>query len=252
MKAKLMLLFFAIALFGVCGLATRAYAPPADGPHDHGEDVHFVPNSQEFWDFSKNWTTNFGPAYRDKVLRPPGLLPCTGKYALCFNSGPEPLPCELTEDGRFADCTCTVQRGINFVLITGILNYEVYQETVRICGTDGSGCSGVDTAPVCKAIREGKLIPGADVVSTFGPSSKSDLVKLQTPNAPNKPLTICPKAPYAGCMTAPCKITKSGHAECSCPIFWGIFQLSQANAKCNLGDDLVWSAAYDPVLDAIK
>jgi hypothetical protein len=253
MRPRPMLLFFAIALFGVCGLATRAYAPPADGPGDRDDEIHFVPNSQEFWDFSKHWTTNFGPAYRDTVLVPPGFLPCAGKYALCFNSGPKPLPCELTDDGRFADCKCTVQRGLNFVLITGILNYEVYQETVDVCGADGSACAGqINMAPVCKAINQGKLIPGADVISTFNPGSKSDLVKLQT-NAPGKPgLTVCPKAPYAGCMTAPCKITKSGHAECSCPIFWGIFQLSQANAKCNLGDDLVWSATYDPVLDGVE
>ena len=253
MKTTLMALFFAFAVFCVCGPDTRAYAEPGgDGADDRDGEVHFVPTSQEFWDFSKHWPTNFGPAYRDTVLVPPGFLPCTGKYALCFNSGPEPLPCELTEDGRFADCKCTVQRGLNFVLITGILNYDVYQETVRKCGVDGSGCSGVDTAPVCKAIREGRLIPGADVISTFDPGSKSGLVKLQT-NAPGKPgMTVCPKAPYAGCMTAPCKTSESGYAECSCPIFWGIFQLSQANAKCDLGDDLVWSAAYDPVLDGVE
>jgi hypothetical protein len=254
-------LFFAIALFGVCGLATRAYAPPADDREERGEEVHFVPNSQEFWDFSKNWTTNFGPAYRDTVLPlpAPGFVPCRGKYALCFNSGPEPLPCELTEDGRFANCKCTVQTGLNFVLITAILNSEVYQETVAACGPDGSNCAGqVNTAPVCKAINEGKLIPGADVISTYSPSFKSDLVNLQQTNAASKPpLTVCPrapdaKAPDAGCMTAPCKFTKSGRAECSCPIFWGIFQLVQAHAACNLGDDLVWSASYDPMVDGTQ
>jgi hypothetical protein len=89
------------------------------------------------------------------------------------------------------------------------------------------------------------------VISTFSADHKTALVKSQT-NGPRKPgLTICPKAPYAGCMTAPCKMTKSGYAECSCPIFWGIFQLAHAHAKCDLGDDLVWSASYDPVLDAL-
>src|SRR5260370_34233845 len=122
MKMKLVPLFLAIALFGVCGLATRAYAPPADHPGERDKEVHFVPNSQEFWDFSKHWTTNFGPAYRDTVLVPPGFLPCIGKYALCFHSGPEPLPCDLTEDGRFAAGKCTVHRGLNFVLITASVN----------------------------------------------------------------------------------------------------------------------------------
>jgi hypothetical protein len=39
------------------------------------------------------------------------------------------------------------------------------------------------------------------------------------------------------------------NAECSCPIFWGIFQLTGADAQCILGDDLVWSASYVPTLD---
>jgi hypothetical protein len=30
----------------------------------------FVPNSQSVWDSSKNWTANFGPAYRDTVESP--------------------------------------------------------------------------------------------------------------------------------------------------------------------------------------
>ena len=251
MKTKRMLWWSAIVLLGVCGLAMPAYAPLADGRHDRDDDVHFVPNSQEFWDFSKNWTTNFGPAYRDTVPTPPGLLPCFGRYAFCFNSGPDPLPCEPTDDGRFANCKCPIQSGLNFVLITGILNYEVYQATVKKCGADGSRCGKINSAPVCEAINRGDLIPGADVISTFSADHKSALVTLQT-NGPSQPgLTICPKAPYAGCMTAPCKRTKSGYAECSCPIFWGIFQLAHAHAQCDLGDDLVWSASYDPVLDAL-
>ena len=252
MKMRPMPLFFAITLSCVCALSTRAYcAPPANGP-DRGNVTHFVPNSQEFWDFSKNWTTNFGPAYRDTALGASGFLPCTGQYALCFHSGPKPLPCRLTDDGRFANCKCTVQTGLNFVLITGILNSKVYQDTINVCGADGSACNThPDKAPVCKAIAKGKLIPGADIISTFSPSDQSDLAKLFTP-APAKPkLTICPKAPYAGCMTAPCKTTKPGLAECSCPIFWGIFQLTGAGAQCTLGDDLVNSATYVPALDVL-
>jgi hypothetical protein len=216
-------------------------------------EIHFVPNSQEFWDFSKNWTTNFGPAYRDTVQGVSGFLPCTGQYALCFHSGPKPLPCESSVDGRFANCKCTVQNGLNFVLITAILNFEVYQDTVKVCGADGSACTAhPDKAPVCKAIAQGKMIPGADVISTYSPHDESDLAKLLT-QAPDKPsLKICPKAPYAGCMTAPCRITKSGQAKCSCPIFWGIFQLTGAGAQCTLDDDLVNSASYAPALDVFR
>jgi hypothetical protein len=141
------------------------------------------------------------------------------------------------------------------VLITGILNSKVYQDTVNpnACGADGSACTKhPDKAPVCKAIAEGKLIPGADVISTYSPSDQSDLVNLFTP-VPDKPkLTICPKAPYAGCMTAPCKITAADLAECSCPIFWGIFQLIGAGAQCTLGDDLVNSASYNPARDGTQ
>jgi hypothetical protein len=111
--------------------------------------IHFVPNSQTFWDNSKNWTTNFGPAYRDTVEKPENMVPCTGRYALCFHSGAEPFPCRLTPDGRFANCKCTIEEGLNFVLISAILNYQVYLDTIAVCGTDGSQCADVpDKAPV--------------------------------------------------------------------------------------------------------
>ena len=144
-----------LVLTSVCLVSTRAYGDPsANGPH-HGKHTHFVPNSQAFWDFSKNWTTNYGPAYRDTDLAPSNFVPCIGQYALCFESGPEPLPCKLSSDGRFANCKCVVKTGLNFVLITSILNENVYQETVAQCGADGAGCTvdtvGTNPAPVCKA-----------------------------------------------------------------------------------------------------
>jgi len=158
----------------------------------------------------------------------------------------------MSADGRFANCECTVQTGRYYVLMTGILNYQVYQDTVNVCGADGSACAGQpDKAPVCNAIRQGKFIPGANVISAFDQSHQSNLVKLRKDAASPSSLTICPKAPYAGCMTAPCWTTTPGHAQCSCPIFWGIFQLSQANATCSLGRDLVWSASYDPTFDVL-
>jgi hypothetical protein len=149
--AKRAALFLTLALICVCALSVQAYCPLRADDRDRGKEIHFVPNSQEFWDFSKNWTTNFGPAYRDTMESPSGFLPCTGRYALCFHSGPQPLPCELTPDGRFANCECTVQTGRNFVLISAILNEKVYQDTVAVCGADGSACAGIpDMAPVCQ------------------------------------------------------------------------------------------------------
>jgi hypothetical protein len=207
--------------------------------------VHFVPNSQAFWDYSKNWTTNFGPAYRDTVEDPKNMVPCTGRYALCFHSGPEPFPCRLTPGGRFANCKCTIEEGPNFVLITAILNYQVYLDTIAVCGADGSYCTGQpDKAPVCQAIKERKLIPGAQIISTFSTDVQADIsAVLDGSMAP----TVCSKGPYAGCMTAPCKKTLSGDAECSCPVFWGPFQLTGEGAQCTLPFPLVPSASYSVI-----
>ena len=107
---KAFLVIVSVLLFALGAISKRAYCgPPNAANFDIGRQIHFVPNSQEFWDFSKNWPTNFGPAYRDTVTAPTNFLPCTGQYALCAESGPEPLPCTVTPDGRFANCKCTVQ-----------------------------------------------------------------------------------------------------------------------------------------------
>ena len=249
MKAKLVLSLVTCGMLWAATAASQDAGGPPRGPS------HFVPNSQSFWDFSKNWTTNFGPAYRDTVLEPSNFLPCTGQFALCFHSGAEPLPCRLTADGRFANCTCTVLDGPNFVLITAILNHPVYLATIDpdACGADGAGCQIPDTAPVCDFLRNGNLIPGAQVISTYDPDSTQRITDAIGDTT--KPLTNCPvnpsdpPLPFAGCMTAPCKLTKEGTAECLCPVFWGHFQLVGQNAQYALGDDLVPSASYNPARD---
>jgi len=50
--------------------------------------VHFVPNHINFWYNSLHWTTNFDPAFRDTVLRPSYMLPCTGQFVLCSTPVP--------------------------------------------------------------------------------------------------------------------------------------------------------------------
>jgi hypothetical protein len=207
---------------------------------------HFVPDSFAFWDFSRNWTTNYGPAYRDTVPDPSYFLPCTGRFALCFHSGPEPLPCTLTEDGRFADCTCDVGDSLNYVLMTAILNDDVYKETVKACGHDGRRCHTPDSAPVCQYLKDGRLIPGADVISDFAPDATGAIHNAIDGGSP--PFTNC-NGPFAGCMTAPCTLQDDGTAVCSCPVFCGRFQLTGADQSCNLGDHLVPSASYTPALD---
>lgn len=237
-------------LGGIFGSGSGAIGSDQFDSHFRSRPPHFVPNSQRFWDNSKNWTTNFGPAYRDTVEKVENLVPCTGTYALCFHSGSEPLPCEIDRSGRFADCTCTVQREINFVLISAILNYKVYLDTIAKCGVDGSGCTKPDEAPVCEAIRKRKLIRGADVISTFSGKLRSQFEDLPASgsDAATEP-TICPKGPYAGCMTAPCERTSSDEAVCTCPVFYGPFQLTGEGVECTLDDGLVNSASYSPALD---
>src|SRR5215813_11055290 len=89
-----------------------------------GPSVPFTPNPL--------FTTPFGPAYADIVLRPSNFLPCEGgPIALCYYSGapadssqdpPRPdIPCTLTDDGKFANCKCLeIPHGPYFVDINAI------------------------------------------------------------------------------------------------------------------------------------
>ena len=250
------LMVLALTLLVAIGFASsmaaqsiNARQPVTENPASYWADPanwleQFVPDSQLFWDNSKNWTTKYGPAYRDTVETPSEMLACSPQYALCFHSGPDPYPCHLAPDGRSANCLCTVGSDTNYTLMTAILNYPVYLATVKKCGTDGSACKDTDSAPVCKFLNGGALIPGADVMSTFDSESRSEILKaLQTPGAP---VTACPKGPYAACMTAPCRLNGDGTANCKCPVFYGEYQLSGKNATCSLGGDLVPSSSYWP------
>src|SRR5579862_7842323 len=154
----LMVFGFALAFAGL--FASRAAAAGPNSPQ-------YIPNDKTFWDDSKNWTTNFGPAYRDTVEDATQMLGCTGEFALCFHSGAAPFPCRLSADGQSADCKCTVQSSTNYVLETAILNYDVYLKTLKTCGADGTDCPDPDDAPVCGKLKNGRLIPGANVISTF-------------------------------------------------------------------------------------
>jgi len=208
----------------------------------------FVPDSRPFWDNSKNWTTTYGPAYRDTIQAPSEMLGCSTQFALCFHSGAEPYPCTLSPDGQSANCLCTVATSTNYTLLTAILNRSVYNATASACYPDGAGCTQVGQAPVCGYLNGGTLIPGADVISTYDPGSRLAILKIL---AQGKPFaTVCPKAPYAACMTAPCTLSADGStATCKCPVFYGTFQLAGKNQQCSLAGDLVPSASYIPTLD---
>lgn len=234
MKAiRTRLLCMAALLLGIAALPGVASGGTDMDPKDFG-----------FWDNSENWTTDYGPAYRDTVLKAENMVACSGKFALCFTSGPEPYPCVPTKDGRTANCTCRAQTGLNFVLITAILDWEVYLDTVKVCGGDGKGCGleHVNRAPVCKAINAGNFLKGADLISTYDPSSRASIIAALEGTPP----LVCSKAPYAACMTAPCKQKRGENPVCTCPVFDGVFQLPTVGAVCDPGGDLIPSSSFSP------
>lgn len=202
-------------------------------------------------------TTPFGPPWADIVTNPKeNMLECSGAtapIALCYYSGPEGnVPCNLDGLG-IANCTCyEIPSGQKyFVDINAILNRDVYLRTVSVCGKNGDRCApaGTRQAPVCEAINNNTLIPGADLISTFS-------LYLATHDQMNISLTSCEKpSTYAGCMTAPCKRTgrkdpktKLPLVQCGCPTYDGPFQVGQEipPEKCVLEGNHVWSAAYAP------
>jgi hypothetical protein len=194
------------------------------------------------------------PAWADILLKPENFLECKGAaIALCYYSGPgsSVTPCELVPGQEIANCTCyEIPHGPSyFVDINAILNLDVYLDTVSVCGDDGSNClpRGQHHAPVCDAINGNKLIPGADLISTFSLFLEQEIPIDQT---------SCETAAlYAGCMTAPCRRTGDIDpttglplVQCACPTFNGPFQVGQniSQDQCVLGGNNVWSAAYAP------
>src|SRR5215471_10225070 len=96
--SSLQLCVFLMAFGFSLGLAAQTITiPPALQPNTSSywnDPVNwkqqFVPDSQLFWDNSKHWTTNYGPAYRDTMITPLHMLRCSSQYALCFESGLPP------------------------------------------------------------------------------------------------------------------------------------------------------------------
>jgi len=205
-------------------------------------------------------TTPYGPPWADVITKPKSnMLECSGNtapIALCYYSGPGPTaPCVMDGLG-IANCTCyEIPAGQTYYVdINAILNLDVYLRTVAACGKNGEYCqpAGTKQAPVCEAINQKLLIPGADLISTF--SLYLDKRQNQYPQFKISP-TACPSAAYAGCMTAPCKrtgkIDPTTHlplVQCGCPVYDGPYQVGQSipTDQCELGGNYVWSAAYTP------
>jgi hypothetical protein len=203
-------------------------------------------------------TTAYGPPWADILTKQENFLECKGAaIALCYYSGPGPTtPCNPDGLG-IANCTCyEIPAGNPYLVdINAILNRDVYLRTVAACGKDGNLCrpTGSLAAPVCDAINNNILIPGADLISTFSLYlEKQSLTEKENEFfiAP----TTCPAAAYAGCMTAPCKrtgkIDPKTHlplVQCGCPTYTGPYQVGTHidQDQCVLGGTNVWSAAYN-------
>ena len=218
----------------------------------------------------------YRPAWADIIEVPENFVACKGAtIALCYYSGPvtpaeprtEPpvvppppsTPCVLRDGENIADCTCIeIPAGSNYYVdINAILNLDVYLDTVKKCGIDGKDCLpfGSKEAPVCEAIRKGKLIPGADLISTF-----SFALETKIPIVPGDCTDANPPNLYAGCMTAPCKRIPGEYfpnspwplVQCTCPTYQGPFQVGREITEedpCDLPDKdkTVWSAAYSEI-----
>ena len=192
--------------------------------------------------FNDTMTTPYGPAYADIILEPSNFLPCEGgPIALCYYSGPEPETCVLTLDGRASNCECfEIPYGKYFVDINAILNLDIYNLTITECGMDGSNCQATNSAPVCQSINDGTFIPGTDMISAFSFECLPE-EGIGSTNCDQPPLL------YAGCMTAPCtRTSEEGIVNCLCPTYEGPFQIGLNDQACFLGNEMVWSAAYNP------
>jgi len=243
--ASIAIVILAAALAGCSGGSSLAPKPTATPPpaSPTPSPIAFVPNTFTFWDNPANFTTKYGPAYADILVAPTNFVPCLGgPFALCYYSGPDPLPCTPSADGRFADCQCyAMTYGQYYVDINAILNHGLYLKTVKACGKNGERCTQVNSAPICDDVNHDRVIPGADSVSTFS----FDCVPTDGLGQ-----TGCPANPYAGCMTAGCHADSAlgtGFTDCQCPTFTGPYQLGVTVSpdQCTLGADQIWSAAYN-------
>ena len=256
----------------------------------YSRDVLRGATLKDVYTFNDKRTTSNGPAYANIVDGSSNFIKCTppsGRtfaYALCYYSGPNaptgtnsenpPLPCTMSQDGRYAHCTCyTITNEMAagkvpyLVDINAISNLDIYKKTIEACGRDGEKCASGDIEPaVCEAINTNLLVPGADLISVF-----STLYGQNYAVQGQDPMTNCTgkdAGVYAGCMTAPCEFTgkkdKNGNAlvNCKCPIYNGPYQVGQANQSCDAnqtaagtsskkGKINVWSAAYNPSGEAL-
>jgi hypothetical protein len=214
-------------------------------------------------------------AWADATQKSENFLACpldeTGPIALCFYSGVPGPPyftpkCTLSQAKNAAECDCykitSAETTYSYVLITAILNKQVYDATVAACCPDGSGCRNFTNpsdpnkseAPVCQALRDKTLFPGADLISDFA-DKVAVLSDLEDPPTSFECPTTGGSNLYAGCMTAPCKNTGKTDpttglpiVKCTCPTYNGPNQvgnpqIAAGNYSCS-PTPYVWSSSF--------
>lgn len=195
----------------------------------YSRDILRGASLKDVYTYNDKRTTTDGPAYANIVNASSNFIKCTppsGRkfaYALCYYSGPNeptgtnskspPLPCTMSQDGRYANCTCyaitnqlAAGKARYLVDINANSNLDIYKKTIETCGRDDSKCaSGATDVAVCDAINTNLLVPGADMISVF-----STLYGQNYAVQGEDPMTNCAgkdAGVYAGCMTAPCELT---------------------------------------------
>ncbi len=286
MKLSLRAIISLILLFaGKACVAETIYDNPIKYDEKYERAIFKGKSLQKLFHFNIAKTTPYGPAYANIAI-PEKRIPCSAplgrrhSYALCYYSGPNyptgvnpsnpALPCKLSKDGVYAECSCLLITTTGnaseqpyYVGLDVISNFDIYKIQTETCGEDASAClnQGI-TPPVCEALNVNLLVPGADIISVYSEALQSDYY----PSGNTSGSTNCSDGLYAGCMTSPCEITgqtdSSGReiVQCKCPVYKGPHQIGQANQSCDAnrlpsGENspnrggvakYVWSAKNDP------
>lgn len=147
-------------------------------------------------------------------------------FALCAYSN-----CTINADLQTASCPCYELSGPSLARIDVIPSPGVKQATMSKC-TDANACSQ-NNAPICDAIVDGSLWPGADAVSTFSRDLEVEngaLVEWDGERGePNWECSAQPVRLVPNCMLAPCVFEDSkpvtnqywsgaASMKCTCPL----------------------------------
>jgi len=190
-------------------------------------------------------------------------------YALCAYA-----KCTMNDDMMTANCPCYSLSGSSLARIDVIPDPKVKQATLDEC-VDATACSQ-NNAPICEAIADGTLWPGADAVSTFSRALEIENGVMVDGNgergSPNWNCAVPPSGDrlVPNCMLAPCRALDGpvsvpyfeGDAtmECTCPlikastdysIFGGLVDPCDDGTLVNVGGPTLAMHAMDTTAVAL-